>query len=221
MAWLVVQHVPYEGPGLITHALAAHGLAYDVTRVDLGEVLPRDASALDGLVVMGGPMSVHDDLEWLEAERRLIVDALDRAVPVVGICLGAQQLALAAGAEVTTGPSQELGVGSVILTSEGRKDPVFGPEYSGLGTTSIPCLHWHGDTFSLPEGAVHLAASAAYPHQAFRLGSSAYGLQFHVEVDEQLAEAWAPHLPEMHLADRLQVTVAGQRILTRLFGVLA
>ena len=104
-----------------------------------------------------------------------------------GVCLGAQQLAAALGAEVTTGPGRRSGRVEVELTADGRRDPVLGPEYNGLSGTTVPCVHWHRDTFALPDGAVHLAATRAFPHQAFRVGDRAYGLQFHVEVDAALA----------------------------------
>ena len=109
---------------------------------------------------------------------------------MLGVCLGAQQLAAALGAPVTRGPAPEYGVGEVHLTTEAIGDPVFGPAPSPL-----PCVHWHGDTFGLPEGAVRLAGNDAYENQAFRVGARAYGLQFHVEVTASLVAHWGPHLP--------------------------
>ena len=106
------------------------------------------------------------------------------------MCLGAQQLAAVLGAEVTTGPSPEVGVGEVHLSTDAIADPVFGPAPSPL-----PCFHWHQDTFTLPPGAVLLASNEDYPHQAFRVGDNAYGLQFHVEVTGALVGHWGPHLP--------------------------
>jgi GMP synthase-like glutamine amidotransferase len=194
--WVVVQHVAHEGPGLITDALGDAGHQAEVVRLDRGAPLP-DEDSIDGLVVMGGPMGVHDDAvhPWLVAERDLIGAVVEAGKPVLGICLGAQQVALALGAEVTTGAAPEVGLGQVELTAAGRRDPVFGPEYGGLADTAVPCVHWHRDTFSLPAGAVHLAATRAFPHQAFRWGTSVYGLQFHVEVDRSMAAAWRPLLP--------------------------
>jgi GMP synthase (glutamine-hydrolysing) len=137
---------------------------------------------------------------------------------VLGVCLGAQQLAAALGASVTTGPAPEVGLGRVELTGPGRLDPVMGPEYGGLSSTSIPCVHWHQDTFDLPEGAVHLAATPRFPHQAFRWGDRAYGLQFHVEADRPLAEGWKPFLPSGTTLDRdglAEITTVGRRLLGR------
>ncbi len=143
---------------------------------------------------------------------------MDNGTPVLGVCLGSQQLAAALGSEVTTGPVEEVGPGQVELTADGRRDPVLGPEYHGLSSTAIPCVHWHRDTFTLPQGAVHLAASRAFPHQAFRFGDRVYGLQFHIEVDEQLARAWRPLLPEGVRLDEgavARVESVGLRILRR------
>ncbi len=215
--WFVLQHVAHEAPGSLGTALAAAGAALEVRRLDRGDAVPGPAEleGAGGLVVMGGPMGVHDDRvhPWLAPERRLLAAAVARPLPVVGICLGAQQLAAALGAEVAPGPAPEIGVGTVELTEAGRADPVLGPAGSPL-----PCLHWHGDTFSLPDGAVHLAASAAYPHQAFRFGPSAYGLQFHLEVDEALAAAFAPHLAGVDLgpAAVARLTAAGTGVARRL-----
>lgn len=215
----VLQHVAHEGPGLLEPALRSAGLAVSVVRLDRGEPLPSPG-ALSGLVVLGGPMGVGDEdaHPWLVDERDLVADAVAAGLPVLGVCLGAQQLAAALGAEVRPAPVAEVGLGTVVLTPAGRRDPVLGPEYGGLGTTEVPCVHWHADTFSLPEGAVHLAATRAVPYQAFRVGEHAYGLQFHVEVDDGLAAAWAPHLPPGvaldpgHLA---VVTATGRRVLGR------
>jgi GMP synthase-like glutamine amidotransferase len=217
--WVLVQHVDHEGPGLIAEALTEAGHAFDVVRPDRGDPFP-DPLSMAGLVVLGGPMGVHDAEQhpWLAAERTLIEKVVRGQKPVIGVCLGAQQLAAALGAEVTGGPSIEIGLGHVELTAAGRRDPVTGPEYGGLANTAIPCVHWHRDTFSLPEGAVHLAASRAFPHQAFRWGPVAYGLQFHIEVDASLAEGWRSHLPPGVTLDgpRLaQVQTVGRRMLRR------
>lgn len=220
LGWVIVQHVAHEGPGLIGEALTERTIPYRVVRIDRGEALP-DHRSVAGLAVMGGPMGVHDDdaHPWLEPERQLIGEVVAAGRPVLGVCLGAQQLAAALGAEVTTGPTEEVGIGQVELTADGRRDPVTGPEYGGLGENSVPCVHWHRDTFSLPPGSVHLAASRLYPHQAFRWGQAVYGLQFHIEVDRAMAEAWGPHLPPGVSLDgpRLaQVETVGRRLLRRI-----
>lgn len=218
--WAVIQHVDHEGPGLIGEALRQAAIPFDVVRPDRGEQLP-DSGSTGGLVVMGGPMGVHDvdDHPWLDAERTLVSAVVRMGRPVLGICLGAQQLAMALGSTVTRGAAAEVGIGRVELTGSGRLDPVLGPEYGGLATTTIPCVHWHQDTFSIPDGAAHLAATRAFPHQAFRWGHRVYGLQFHVEVSRELAAAWRPHLPEgveLNVARLSEVETVGRRLLRRL-----
>ena len=217
--WAIIQHVAHEGPGLIAEVLAAAGYDYTVVRMDLGDRLPN-ADQLAGLVVMGGPMSVHDTdrFPWLAAERELLEVATGAGQPVLGVCLGAQQLAAALGSEVTTGNQVEIGVGTVTLTPSGRRDRVLGPEYGGLAGTDIPCVHWHYDTFALPPDSVHLAATRAYPHQAFRVGPRAYGLQFHVEMDAALADGWRGFLPDGVVLDASGLSLVettGRRILQR------
>ncbi len=220
--WSIIQHVEHEGPGLIGDVLREAGCGFGVVRPDRGEDLP-DRGSLAGLVVLGGPMGVHDLAlhPWLEAERSLMGAAVDDGTPVLGVCLGAQQLAVALGAEVSHGPEPEVGLGRVELTPAGRRDPVLGPEYGGLAATALPCVHWHQDTFSMPAGAVHLAGTQAFPHQAFRWGSGAYGLQFHVEVDRTSAEAWRAHLPVGVTLDGpglAEVETVGRRVLRRFVG---
>jgi GMP synthase-like glutamine amidotransferase len=211
--------VAHEGPALIADELLRAGHRVDVVRLDRDERLPEEGT-FAGLVVLGGPMGVSDGdaHAWLAPERALLAATATDGKPVLGVCLGAQQLAMALGAEVTTGPEPEIGLGQVELTGPGRLDPVTGPEYGGLSATAIPCVHWHRDTFSLPEGAVHLAASRPFPHQAFRWGDRAYGLQFHVEVDRALAAGWEAHLPpgvSLSRSGLARVETVGRRLLRR------
>jgi GMP synthase-like glutamine amidotransferase len=213
--WVVIQHVPHEGPGLIASALRDAGAETQLVRIDGRDAVPTpdDVSALAGLVVMGGPMGVHDDLPWLDAERMLLRAAVDAGLPVLGVCLGAQQLAAALGAEVMTGPVPECGVGEVHLTAAALTDPVF-----RAAPTPLPCVHWHEDTFCLPDGAVRLAGNEAYENQAFRVGTRAYGLQFHVEVTGSLVGHWGPHLPPgvfVRASDVAHVGRAGDGIVRR------
>lgn len=220
--WAIIQHVAHEGPGLISQVLEGTGHRCEVLRVDLDDPLP-DHRAIAGLVVLGGPMGVHDHDHhpWLVEERALIVAVAAGGRPVLGVCLGAQQIAAALGAEVSTGPSLEIGFGQVELTAGGRRDPVTGPEYGGLTGTTLPCVHWHHDTFAIPDGADHLAATRTYPHQAFRWGETVYGLQFHIEVDRALAAAWTPHLPEgvsLDGPELARVEAVGRRLLGRFVG---
>lgn len=213
--WVLLQHVSHEGPGAITPAIRQTGVELQLVRLDNGAAVPSpgDVDAIAGLVVMGGPMGVHDDVPWLAPERALLRAAAEAGHPVLGVCLGAQQLAAALGADVVTGAEPECGVGEVHLTSAALSDPVFGP-----APTPLPCVHWHGDTFALPDGAVRLAGNEAYENQAFRVGARAYGLQFHVEVTGSLVAHWGPHLPPgvfVRASDVAHVARAGEGIVRR------
>jgi len=211
---VLAQHAPHEGPGLVAPALAAAGIGLDVVRLDRGDDLPA-LDDLGGVVSRGGAMGVHDEAEfaWLAPERRWLAAAVEAGLAVLGVCLGAQQLAAALGAEVVTGPAPEVGTGEVTLTPEGLDDPVLGPDGPRLAA-----VHWHGDTFAIPDGAVRLASSDRYSNQAFRYGDRAYGLQFHVEVDRELADLWAPELPPGSTLDAgavAAVETVGRRVLGR------
>ena len=212
---MVLQHVAFEGPGALAPAIRDTGAGLEVVRIDQGDAVPApdEAGALAGLVVMGGPMSVHDDLPWLEPERALLRAAVEAGRPVLGVCLGAQQLAAALGGDVITGPAPECGGREVHLTTEAIDDPVL-----GAAPTPLPCVHWHRDTFTLPDGAVRLAGNEAYENQAFRFGARAYGLQFHVEVTGSLIAHWGPHLPAgmfVRTADVAHVSRAGDALVRR------
>ena len=217
-AWLALQHVPYEGPGLIAAAAFRRGLDLRLCHPYRGESLPSPEE-LDGLVVMGGPMGVHDTAEHPHLAREVeLIAAMTRAGrPVLGVCLGAQLLAHALGASVYRGQRAEIGCGTVSLTGTGREDPVLG----STGAATLPVVHWHEDTFELPAHASLLAGSALFPHQAFRVGTNAYGLQFHVEVERELARAWRELLPDGALEESSVVEVegAGRTMLDAFFGL--
>jgi GMP synthase-like glutamine amidotransferase len=187
---LVLQHIACEPPGVYEDVLHERGATLHRVAVDAGDELP-DWREFAAIVAMGGPMSVNDDAElpWLRAEKELLADAVRAGTPFWGVCLGVQLLAASLGARVYAGPQPEVGVLPVELTEEGRRDPVF-----SVLPPSVPALQWHGDTFDLPEGAVRLTGSAAYPNQAFRVGS-AYGVQFHLEVSPEMAREWM-NVPE-------------------------
>lgn len=186
------QHVPFEDLGNIAAWAKARDFRVDVARLFAGEPLPAPTE-FDWLVVLGGPMSVHDAEAhpWLPRERELIGEALVRGRTVLGVCLGSQQLAFALGAPVYTHTAKEIG----WFPIEGL--PAHGA-LAGLFGKRTDVLHWHGDTFDLPTGAVHLARSAACENQAFFWGERALGLQFHLEMThggiERLCDACAHEL---------------------------
>lgn len=183
---LAIQHVPWEGPHRILDACGS--LHVRTVKPLAGQPLPGH-DEVAGAVVMGGPMNV-DEVERfpaLAAEREWLARAVEREVPLLGVCLGAQLLARALGAAVHPGP-KELGFAPVEILEP--DDPLLG----GLAPRS-EVLHWHGDSFELPDGATRLASSAVTENQAFRAGN-AWGVLFHPEADLGLVEAWLA-VPEM------------------------
>jgi GMP synthase-like glutamine amidotransferase len=177
---LVVQHVAPEPAFAIEDALIAAGIDVDTRRAHAGDSIPSDVSGFDGVVVMGGPMSAtsSEDFPSRNAEVSLLADALSIGVPTLGICLGAQILAVAAGGVVARnayGP--EIGWAPVHLAPSCADDRLFG----GL-PPALTVLHWHGESFEVPPSSQLLMSSDAYPNQAFRIGDVAWGLQFHLEV---------------------------------------
>lgn len=197
MRVLVLQNYPDTGLGQIGPALEAAGVAVDLRRLHLGEDLPAGAEGHDGLIVLGGAQNALDDegSPYFPALLELVrlFEAKDRSV--LGICLGAQLLARAFGAENRLGAAKEFGWCDVALTEQGGHDPL-----TGALPQRFPIFQWHDDTFTLPAGATCLASSDAAPVQAFRIGRAAYGVQFHFEADRPLVRHWsetfAPYLQE-------------------------
>lgn len=191
---LVVQHGEPERPFALGSALVEAGVDLLVCRTYDGEAVPTDCEGLDGLVVMGGFMSASsdDDFPTRRAELALLADAIHRAVPTLAICLGAQLLAVAAGGRAFAGPAGlDVGWAPVWLTQAAEHDVLVGG-----APASFTVLHWHGDTFDLPPGAVHLASGERYANQAFRVGDHAWGLQFHLEVDSDALAAFTTAFAE-------------------------
>ena len=178
---------PARVPFAIEVALRHKGIAVDVRRVFVGDAIPGSVAGLDGLVVMGGPMSAASDNGFAThaAEVALLADAIRAQLPTLGVSR-AQLLALAAGAAVYPGgPEPEIEWLPVSLLEGSRDDRLF----AGLDQT-LTVLHWHGDTFDIPPGGQHLARSARYANQAFRIGDTAWGVQFHLEVDVDAVEGF-------------------------------
>ena len=184
---LVLQHIACEPPGVYEDVLNERGATIQRVELDEGEPLP-DWRAFDAIIAMGGPMGALAEVDhpWLVDEKRLIGDAVRSGLPFWGVCLGVQLLAASLGARVYPGSAPEVGLLPVTLTDEALADPVF----AGM-PRELLSLQWHGDTFDLPDGAALMAGSPAYPNQAFRFGTAAYGVQFHLEVSPALAREWA------------------------------
>ncbi len=185
---LLVQHAESEGPGLLAQALDERRLPVRLVRADRGESVPRGAAGAAAVIILGGPMGAYEEDRFphLKDEILLASDALRLGVPILGVCLGAQVLAAAAGARVYRGPAQEIGWFPTTLTAAGRADPIL-----GLLPGEAMVFHWHGDTFDPPPGATLLASSRLYEQQAFRLSPRAWGVQFHPEITEAMVNDWA------------------------------
>ncbi len=187
---LVFQHVPRETLGSLETVLRQAGLAWRYIELFAGLPDRLDLEEASGLIVLGGPMNVDeaDRYPFLAAEVVWIRQAVQRSIPMLGICLGSQLLAKAFGARVYPNPVKEIGWYEVELTPAAAEDPLF------AGCPPRPIVfQWHGDTFDLPPGAVLLATSPLCRHQAFRIGQRAYGLQFHIEMTAGLIDTWLAH----------------------------
>lgn len=180
----VFRHAPVEGPGYFATFLEAHGIPWRLVAVDAGEAVPDDPAAFSGLAFMGGPMSVNDPLPWVEAECALIRAAVDRDIPVVGHCLGGQLMAKALGGKVTRNAVKEIGWGEALVEDVAEAARWLG-DYAGKATV----FQWHGETFSIPPGAVRLLRNEWCAGQAFVLGPH-LAMQCHVEMTPEMIATW-------------------------------
>ena len=179
----IFRHTPTEGPGNFADFLHERAIPWRLICIDAGDAVPQDINAYSGLVFMGGPMSVNDDLPWIPPVLALIRKAVALNVPVLGHCLGGQLMSKALGGVVTRNPVKEIGWGKATVSGNDTARAWFG------GIHSFEAFHWHGETFSLPQGAVHLLSSAYCANQAFALGKH-LALQCHVEMTEAMIREW-------------------------------
>ena len=184
---LVIRNVSYETEGMLESLLRKEGLELDIVDFQRNAAAEPELDGHAGLVVMGGPMGANDTdrYPYLLQVERLCAEAMDRSVPLVGVCLGAQIMAKILGSEVYANPVKEVGWYDLATSRAASRDPLF----SQLDSREV-VLQWHGDTFDLPKGAVLLASSPDCPNQAFRYGDNGYAIQFHLEVLESMIREW-------------------------------
>jgi len=198
---LIIKHIDIEGPGTLGDFLKDQGEPFHVLELGAGELLPEDPRVYKGIVVLGGPMNVDEEdlYPFLKPENDFIQKVLKESVPYLGICLGSQLLAKAAGAKVVKSPVKEIGWYTIELTKDGIKDPLF----KGFKTED-PIYHWHGDMFQIPPNGHLLATASGCPHQALKVGTNAYGLQFHIEVTDHSIQEWCDEYCAADLPGRME-----------------
>jgi GMP synthase-like glutamine amidotransferase len=179
----IFRHAPLEGPGHFSTFCDAHDLPWQLLRIDAGDPVPAAPEAYSGLVFMGGPMSVNDDLPWIAPVLALIRAAVAAGLPVLGHCLGGQLMAKALGGSVGRNPVKEIGWGTVQVL----ESPLARDWFGTLKT--FEAFHWHGETFALPPAAERILGSVYCANQAFALGPS-LALQCHVEMTEAMIQSW-------------------------------
>lgn len=182
---VAIRHVDFEDLGVFAAVLADRGYAVRYCEADSRDLQSLDPLSADLLIVLGGPVGVYEDEAhpFLKRERHVLATRLEINRPTLGICLGAQLMAAALGAKVFPSGVKEIGFSPLSLSELGREGPL---RY--LASTSV--LHWHGDTFDLPDGTVHLAATKLCANQAFARGPNVLAVQFHVEADTAELEQW-------------------------------
>jgi GMP synthase (glutamine-hydrolysing) len=203
MAVLILKNIAAEGPGTIEDFLLEKDISFSVVELGAGEI-PPSLEHYNTLVVMGGPMGVYELERYphLVMESRIIREAINRDMKVLGICLGSQIIAHCLGAEVYPGSKKEIGWCHIELTGDGMRDPIMRmlathPQVGDFWRR-FKVFHWHGDTFDLPLGAVLLASSELYKNQAFRYGYNVYGFQFHLEVTKDMLTVWFEGMPDIY-----------------------
>jgi GMP synthase-like glutamine amidotransferase len=179
----IFRHTSREGPGHITKFLDKRQIPWEVIAIDAGDAVPQDASAYSGLVFMGGPMSVNDDLPWIPQVLAVIRDAVAKDVALLGHCLGGQLISKALGAVVSRNPVKEIGWGEVRVSDNDTARCWFGD------IQNFSAFHWHGETFTLPQGATHLLSSEYCVNQAYAIGKH-LAMQCHVEMTAEMIVVW-------------------------------
>ena len=179
----IFRHAATEGPGFFANVLNARNIPWQLIRSDEGDALPQSAESYGGLVFMGGPMSVNDDLPWIPQVLALIGEAMSRDIPVLGHCLGGQLMAKAMGGTVSRNSVKEIGWGELVVGKSDEARRWFGSLERFMG------FHWHGETFSIPDGAIAILSSRYCEHQAFTVGKH-LAFQCHIEMTADMVDSW-------------------------------
>ena len=184
---LILQQIDIEGPETLKPFFEKNGFEVEILRLYDGDRIPFSVDGVDAVIALGGPMNVYEEDKhpFLKDEDAFIRRVLERKIPYLGICLGSQLLAKAADAAVVKSSRKEIGFAPVSLSRDGANDPLF----AGVGE-DVEAFHWHEDMWQVPDNGVLLASSHDCPHQAFRVGDNAYGLQFHVEITDRSIRDW-------------------------------
>jgi GMP synthase-like glutamine amidotransferase len=180
---VVFRHALTEGAGYLGSFLTEKSIPWHMVRIDQGEPVPDNALDYSGIVLMGGPMSVNDDLPWIPPLLSLIRHAASEDVPLLGHCLGGQLISKALGARVDKNPVKEIGWGETLVSDSEDARKWFGQ------LTNLQVFHWHGETFELPEGAAHLLSSAYCRNQAYSIGKH-LAFQCHIEMTSDMVKTW-------------------------------
>lgn len=180
---IIFRFLAHEGPGYLGDFLDENNIPWQLIKVDEGEPAPSSILAYGGMVLMGGPMSVNDDLPWIVLILALVREARDNDTPVLGHCLGGQLMSKALGAEVTKNSIKEIGWGEVSVSKNEAAKNWFG------NIETFNAFHWHGETFALPEGAIHLLSSLYCQNQAWSIGKH-LAFQTHIEMTAEMVTKW-------------------------------
>lgn len=191
----IFRHAPQEGPGYLAEFLDEWQIPWRLIAIDAGDAAPSGVDAFAGLVFMGGPMSVNDDLPWISPALALIREAVARDIPMLGHCLGAQLISKALGGTVSRNPVKEIGWGEVTVVDNDTARSWFGDIHN------FQAFHWHGETFTLPQGATHLLSGTYCVNQAYAIGKH-LALQCHIEMTGAIIVSWCKIGADEILANR-------------------
>ena len=178
---IIFRFIAHEDPGYLGDFLTAQNITWHIVKVDEGEAFSASIVAYSGLVLMGGPMSVNDDLPWIAPILALIREAISHDIPVLGHCLGGQLMSKALGGVITQNAVKEIGWGEVMVSKNETAKNWFG------SIETFNAFHWHGETFSLPQGATHVLASPYCQNQGWSIGKH-LALQTHIEMTAEMVQ---------------------------------